>query len=155
MKIQKISSYALYACFAVIAVCFAVFYLVGYDNPVGEYNAPQMTELLLWLMYALVVVNICLMVWSGVKSALAGGGVDDAKTGVPGKKITMTAIACLIIALVLGAVFGSSGPVTTVDGTVTEGAMSLLSDVMIIAIYILLAIAAVGIVVNLTGILKK
>lgn len=155
MKIQKISSYALYACFALIAVVFAVFYLVGYDNPVGEYNAPEMTELLLILMYALVVVNIVLMVWSGVKSVLAGGGVDDSKTGVPGSKITIAAVACLVLSLVLGAVLGSSGPVTTVDGTVTEGAMSLLSDVMIISIYILLAVAAVGVVVNLTGICKK
>ena len=155
MKIQKISSYAMYACFAVIAVCFAVFYLVGYDNPVGEYNAPQMTELLLWLMYALVVVNVCLMIWSAVKSAIAGGGVDDAKTGVPGKKITWFAIGCLVLSLVLGAVLGSAGPVTTVDGTVTEGTMSLLSDTMIISIYILLAIAAIGVVVNLCGVFKK
>ena len=155
MKIQKISSYALYACFAIAAVCFAVFYLVGYDNMEGEYVAPQFTELLLWLMYAFVAINIVLMVWSGVKSVMVGAGVDDAKTGVPGTKVAWAAIGCLIAAVVIGMVFGTSAPVTTVDGTVTEGFLSYLSDIMIIAIYVLAAIAAIGIIYNLCGFQKK
>ena len=155
MKIQKISNYALYACFAIIALVFVLFYTVGYDNPVGEYNEPALTEGLLFLMYALVAICIVLMIWSAIKSAASGSGVDDAKTGVPGKKVAICAVAILIASLVLGAIFGSSAPVTAADGTVTEGTWSWISDIMIISIYILLAIAAVGIVVNLTGVIKN
>ena len=154
MKIQKISNYALYACFAIIALVFVLFYTVGYDNPVGEYNEPALTEGLLFLMYALVAICIVL-IWSAIKSAASGSGVDDAKTGVPGKKVAICAVAILIASLVLGAIFGSSAPVTAADGTVTEGTWSWISDIMIISIYILLAVAAIGIVVNLTGVIKN
>lgn len=155
MKIQQISNYAFLACVALIVVVFALFFFVGYDNPVGEYNDPANTELLLFLMYALVVVCICLMVWSAAKGAIAGGGVDDAKTGVPGTKVTIASVAILVASLVIGAALGSSAAVTAADGTVTEGTWSWVSDIMIISMYVLAAVAGLGIVVNLTGILKK
>ena len=34
------SYYVLYACFAIIVLFFAAFFGYGYDNPVGDYNAP-------------------------------------------------------------------------------------------------------------------
>ena len=38
------SYYVLYACFAIIVLFFAAFFGYGYDNPVGDYNAPVCTE---------------------------------------------------------------------------------------------------------------
>ena len=37
----KVSYYIMYICFALILVVLGMFYFVGYNNPVGEYNAPE------------------------------------------------------------------------------------------------------------------
>ena len=39
----KVSYYIMYICFALILVVLGMFYFVGYNNPVGEYNAPEHT----------------------------------------------------------------------------------------------------------------
>lgn len=156
MKIQNISAYALYACFALIAVVLLVFFLVGYDNPVGDYNSPENTELLIFLMYAMTVVCLGLMIWGAAKSAMvSAGSKGDNKSGVPGGTIAVASVAILVLSIIIGMVAGSAGAVTLADGSVVEGAMSKLSDVMIISIYILMIVAALGVVVNLTGVLKK
>ena len=49
----KMSYYALYVCFALILVVLGMFYFVGYNNPVGEYNEPAHTETLIYLMYGM------------------------------------------------------------------------------------------------------
>ena len=49
----KVSYYIMYICFALILVVLGMFYFVGYNNPVGEYNAPEHTETLIYLMYAM------------------------------------------------------------------------------------------------------
>ena len=38
----------MYICFALILVVLGMFYFVGYNNPVGEYNAPEHTETLIY-----------------------------------------------------------------------------------------------------------
>ena len=45
----KVSYYIMYICFALILVVLGMFYFVGYNNPVGEYNAPEHTETLIYL----------------------------------------------------------------------------------------------------------
>ena len=47
----NLSYYALYACFAIILVVLGMFYFVGYNNPMGDMNAPEHTETLIYLMY--------------------------------------------------------------------------------------------------------
>lgn len=56
----KVSYYIMYICFALILVVLGMFYFVGYNNPVGEYNAPEHTETLIYLMYAMF--GICVAV---------------------------------------------------------------------------------------------
>ena len=85
MKIEKISSRVLMACVALIVVCFAAFLLIGYDNPVGDYNQPLLTDVIMWLMYTLVVATAGLTVWSLVRGIQNSKGSDPAATtGVPG-----------------------------------------------------------------------
>ena len=57
IKTEKLSRYALNACIVVILVIFGLFFGVGYDNPQGDYNAPQFTEVLMYLMYVMTVVT--------------------------------------------------------------------------------------------------
>ena len=81
------SYYVLYACFAIIVLFFAAFFGYGYDNPVGDYNAPVCTEGLMWLMYGMFAVTCLLALWSvvrGIKISMGSKGGDI--SGVPGKE---------------------------------------------------------------------
>lgn len=155
MKIQKISAYALYICFALIAVVLVLFYCVGFGNMSedGEHNAPQFTELLMFLMYGLAVVTTGVTLWSFVSSL--GHGVDDAKTGVPGSKVTLATVVILAAAIGCGFAFGTSDAVTLTDGTQVGGFTSLGSEAIIIAMYILAVVATIGLIISLAGVIKK
>lgn len=155
MKIQKISAYALYACFIAIAVVLVMFYCVGFDNMSedGEHNAPLFTEALMWLMYILAAITAGVTVWSFASSL--GHGVDDVKTGVPGSKITIATVVILAAAIGVGFAVGSADPVTLTDGTQVGGFTSLGSEAIIICMYLLAVIATVGLIVSLSGIVKK
>ena len=50
MKTEKISKLVLGICIGIIVVCFGLFLTIGYDNPVGDYNEPQLTDVIMWLM---------------------------------------------------------------------------------------------------------
>ena len=155
MKIQKISANVLYVCFALIAVVLVLFYCVGFDNMSddGEHNAPQFTEALMFLMYGLAAATALVTVWSFASSL--GHGVDDAKTGVPGSKITIATVVILAATIGVGFAVGSSAPVTLTDGTQVGGFTSLGSEAVIICMYLLAVIATVGLIVSLAGIFKK
>lgn len=75
----KMSYYALYVCFAVILVVLGMFFLVGYNNPVGDMNAPEHTETLIYLMYALFGVTVGLTVIAAI--AQFGAALKDNPMG--------------------------------------------------------------------------
>ncbi|MBR4044616.1 MAG: hypothetical protein IKJ10_08270, partial [Bacteroidaceae bacterium] len=56
----KVSYYIFYVLIALILVVLGLFFCVGYNNPVGEHNAPEHTETLLFLMYAML--GVCIIV---------------------------------------------------------------------------------------------
>lgn len=157
MKIQVISKRVLAACIAIIVICFVAFLTVGYDNPVGDYNEPQLTELLIWLMYALTLVTAGLTVWSVIKSANSNKGNDSAAaTGVPGGKIIMFTIVLLIASLGIGLATGLGEPdFTAADGTVTSGGMVTVVDMFLGSIYILAVVAVIAVAVSMSGVLTK
>lgn len=155
MKIQDISRYALWACVVIIVVCFGTFFSVGYDNMVGEYNEPQLTELLLWLMYALTAATALLAIWSVLKGISSNRGNDPSlTTGVPGGKVTFTAIFLLVASLVIGYVLGlGAEDFTAADGTVTAASWVTVTEMFLWSIYILTSAAVVAVVVSMTGLL--
>ena len=79
----KVSYYVFYVCVALILVVLGMFYFVGYNNPVGEYNEPQNTEALMYLMYAMFGVSVIItlgvvyifgrlsLIWKGIWSYAA------------------------------------------------------------------------------------
>lgn len=76
------SYYVLYACFAIIVLFFAAFFGYGYDNPVGDYNAPVCTEGLMWLMYGMFAVTCLLALWSVVRGIKISMGSKEATSAV-------------------------------------------------------------------------
>ena len=62
----KVSYYVFYVCIALILVVLGMFYGVGYTNPVGEYNAPEHTETLIYLMYGMFAVSVLITLLGGL-----------------------------------------------------------------------------------------
>ena len=157
MKIEKISSRVLLCCVILIVVCFAAFLTIGYDNQVGEYNEPLLTDVIMWLMYLLTAVTAVLTVWSLVRGIQNSKGSDPAATtGVPGGKITMCTVCLTVASLVLGWVLGlGEEPFTASDGTVTSAGWVTVVDVFMVSIAVLLVAAAIAVAVSMTGVMTK
>lgn len=138
-------------------IVFAAFFGYGYDNPVGDYNAPVCTEGLMWLMYGMFAVTCLLALWSvirGVKISMGSKGGDI--SGVPGAKISAVSFAILVLSLVIGWVLGmGETEFTAADGTVTSATMVTVTDMFMVSIYIMLLLTTVAVVFNMSGIMKR
>lgn len=157
MKIEKISSRVLLACVALIVVCFAAFLLIGYNNPVGDNNQPMLTDVIMWLMYALILVTAGLTVWSAIRGMQNNKGNDPAaSTGVPSGKITLFTVGLTIVSLIIGWVTGlGAQEFTASDGTVTSAGWVTVVNVFMVSMGILLLAAAIAVVVSMTGVVTK
>ena len=157
MKVEKVSKMALYICVGIILVCFALFLTVGYDNPTGSYNEPKLTDLIMWLMYVMAVVTALLTIWSVISGIQNSKGVDtSATTGVPGGKIAICTVCLLVVAFIIGYVFGmGESDFTAADGTVTTGPWVTVVDAFCVAIGILFVAAVCAVGVSMTGLLTK
>ena len=125
--------------------------MVGYNNPMGEYNAPEHTETLMFLMYAMLTVCVLVTVLGGL-AQFATSLKDDPKGAVK----SLVALALFAAVLIGAYVMGSEEPLTMADGSqFTDVTMLKLSDMMIYAIYLLLGVTGIATLVNLSGIFKR
>ena len=147
----KVSYYIFYVLIALILVVLGLFFGVGYNNPVGEYNAPEHTETLIFLIYGFLAVCVLVTVFGGL-AQFALSLKDDPKSAVK----SLLAIALFVAVLVGAYVMGSDEPLTMASGeTFTDATMLKLSDMMLYAIYLLLAVTGVATLINLSGIFKR
>lgn len=159
MKLEKLSNIALYSCIAVGVVCFALFFLVDYNNMDfdGVHVSPALTDLVLILMYALFAVTACLTLWSLVRGATVNSGnTGPSPTGIAGGKVTLFTWGMVIVALIIGVVSGlGEEAFTTVSGVTTSGGMVTVVDMWLIAIYILAIVVVLAVIVSMSGWLTK
>jgi len=147
----KVSYYIFYVLIALILVVLGLFFMVGYNNPMGEYNAPEHTETLMFLMYAMLAVCVLVTVLGGL-AQFAASLKDDPKGAVK----SLVAVALFAAVLIGAYVMGSEEPLTMADGSqFTDVTMLKLSDMMIYAIYLLLGVTGIATLVNLSGIFKR
>ena len=146
----RMSYYALYVCFALILVVLGMFYFVGYNNPVGEYNEPAHTETLIYLMY--VMFGICVAVTLVGAIAQFGAALKDNPMSAVK---SLLGIVLLVVVLVVSYGMGSDATIMTGDGPYTDTFWLKITDMLIYSIYFLFGVAAIGTIVNLSGIFKK
>lgn len=147
----KVSYYVFYVCVALIWVVLGMFYFVGYNNPVGEYNEPQNTEALMYLMYAMFGVSVIITLL-GALAQFAGALKDNPKSAIK----SLLGLILLIVLLVVTYNMGSAETVVLGDGTqYSDVTMLKVSDMLIYSTYVLFGIAAVGTLLNLSGLFKK
>lgn len=147
----KVSYYVFYVCVALILVVLGMFYFVGYNNPVGEYNEPQNTEALIYLMYAMFGVSVIITLL-GALAQFAGALKDNPKSAIK----SLLGLILLIVLLAVTYNIGSAETVVLGDGTqYSDVTMLKVSDMLIYSTYVLFGIAAVGTLLNLSGLFKK
>ena len=147
----KVSYYIFYVLIALILVVLGLFFGVGYNNPMGDYNAPQHTETLIFLIYGFLALCLLVTVLGGL-AQFALSLKDDPKGAVK----SLVAIALFAGVLVGAYVMCSDEPLTMASGeTFTDATMLKLSDMMLYAIYLLLAVTGVATLLNLFGIFKR
>ena len=147
----KVSYYIFYVLIALILVVLGLFFCVGYDNPMGEYNAPEHTETLIYLMYAMFAVCVIVTV-VGALSQFVLGLKDNPKGAVK----SLLGLGLFVVVLVIAYAMASEAPLTMADGSqYTDVTWLKLSDMMLYAIYFLVAVTGIATLVNLTGIFKR
>lgn len=146
----KFSYYVLYVCIAAILAVLALFFMVGYNNPVGEYNSPENTNVLIGLIY--IMFGVCVAV------TLIGSFVqfitalrDNPKNALK----SLIGIILFAVVLIVSYTIGSADPILTGTGTYTDASWLKITDMLIYAIYFLLAVAGLGVLVNLSGIFRR
>ena len=147
----KVSYYIFYVLIALILVVLGLFFCVGYNNPVGEYNAPEHTETLLFLMYAMLGVCIIVTVVGSLAQFVTG-----LKDNPKGAMKSLLFVGLFIAVLAVAYTMGSDAPVVKGDGTeFTDAGWLKLADMTLYAIYFLVATASIATIVNLSGIFKR
>ena len=89
----KVSYYIFYVLIALILVVLGLFFGVGYNNPMGEYNAPEHTETLMLLMYAMLAICVLEAV-EGVESAVVSH--NDGTAIVSGEALDIEALVSVV-----------------------------------------------------------
>ena len=147
----KVSYYVFYVCVAVILVVLGMFFGVGYTNPVGEYNEPQNTGALMYLMYGMFAVCVAITVIGAVLQF--GAALKDNPKGAIK---SLLGLILMVILLVVTYNMGSSEAVVLGGGSVYENVTMLkVTDMFLFSTYVLAIIAAVGVLLNLSGIFKQ
>ena len=117
-----------------ILVVLGMFYFVGYNNPVGEYNEPAHTETLIYLMYGMF--GVCVAVTLVGAIAQFGAALrDNPMSAVK----SLLGIVLLVVVLVVSYSMGSEATIMTGDGPYSDAFWLKITDMFLYSIYILFA----------------
>lgn len=140
--------WVLYALMAVIAVVFALFFLVGYDRPYDEnpnFREPWLTGAVVAFMLFIIVVAVVVAAWSMAKRLRMRNLEAQTDNGVPARHIAVGVAAGALLLLAFTWGVGSSGEMLINGHAFTDSFWLKTADMFVYSILILLVatIAAV------------
>lgn len=145
-KTEAISHRALYVLTGLIALVFALFFVVGYSRPsllAPNFNDPLFTPLVILLSLLLVVAAIGAALWSAVEARKAGRNSEKQENGIPVRRLTRGVAIAVAAALVLFFATGSTTAIR-INGEPYADAFWLRSADALIRTSALLIVAVVG-----------
>jgi len=148
----KVSYYVFYVCIALILVVLGMFFGVGYNetNAAGLVE-PANTPALMYLMYGMFAVTVIATLIGAI--AQFGGALKDNPKGAVK---SLLGLILLVVLLIVTYNIGSSETVVLGDGSeYSDVTMLKVSDMLLYSTYVLFGIAAIGTLINLSGIFKK
>ena len=150
MNINRLSKRMHYGVIAIIAIVFGAFYLIGFNLPFLEdptFNAPLMTDAVIWLMVLLLIVLLCLVAWSYLMSHKKRKK-NDSQHHIPARKLSRGIGFMTLILLVLSFVFGSTSAIKVNNEMYDSSFWLKTSDMLIFTSLVLMFIAATAIVLS-------
>ncbi|MBV3868049.1 hypothetical protein [Phocaeicola coprocola] len=148
----KVSYYVFYVCIALILVVLGMFFGVGYNetNAAGLVE-PANTPALMYLMYGMFAVTVIATLIGAI--AQFGGALKDNPKGAIK---SLFGLILLVVLLIVTYNLGSSETVVLGGGAeYSDTTMLKVTDMFLYSTYVLFAIAAIGALVNLSGIFKR
>ena len=159
MKIRyyKISYLVFYILMAISAIIFAMFVFVGFDhttmlpNGTAPISYPQVTDLLIYWMYALTIICILCAVAAAVFQFVEGMKHNAGKT-----LRSLLGVVLIIALVVVSYLLASDAPLKMGDGSLFDNKFDLvLSDVALFTQYVLVGVAIICAIVSLTGVVRN
>ncbi len=156
MKASKIASIVYYALMAISVVVLLLFFCVGFGNmeslPSGYYRSPQFTDFLMYWMYALIAIcGLCTL----VGAVTSKGGKVDSNMPKWGKIMASVGLWLFVPVLVIAWFMADTTPVMTGTGLYEQTGWLAMTEAMMYTIYALLIAALAGLLLGLSGILKR
>lgn len=133
-----------------VAVVFALFYLVEYDLPWSKNPAmiePLLTPLVIWMVIAMVVVAIA-AAGASICISLRTGNRKNVVNNIPLKKICWRIAVAVIALLCLSFGFGSTDAIIVNGKSYHNGMWLRIGDMIIITSMVLFLAACVLMIVS-------
>lgn len=155
---ERISQTVLYIIVGIAVVVFALFFLVGYNMPSVEepsFNAPLLTDALLILMIALLVVAAIIGFLAVIAGLRKRDSSDKNVNGVPAAKISMITFEFTFVMLLLTFVFGSTDSMT-INGHQFSDVVSLkLTDMFVQTSIVMIVVAVAAVIFGYTRYIRR
>lgn len=146
---DKLAGRVLIALVAATAVLFAAFFLIGFNTPFADdsnFNAPILTDALLWFVYLLLAAAVAVAVVAVVRGLRLRNKTDMVVNGIPAAKIARGSAILLVATLVVTFALGSSSPLSINGVDYTDTFWLKATDMFIYtsAVLLVVAVAAMG-----------
>lgn len=146
---EHISQCVLYVLIGLSVLVFAAFYLVGFNLPYWRnesINAPLLTDWLIGIMIALLLLAIVAVSVAGIRSIKINRGARSLVYGIPARKISIAICSLTTVSLLAGFLFGSSEPMLINGEKFANWWWLKASDMLITAASVLL-FATIGVII--------
>ena len=155
---EQLSRWVLYALSALTACLFALYYLIGYDQPYVEnpdFNEPLLTTTLIIFMYTLLITTVGIGVWSIVRETKRRRSESKVNNGIPTALISRCVAGGTLMVFALTFALGSTQPLMTNGKSFTDGILLRMADQFINTSILLLVAAALAVVFGMTRYYRK
>ena len=120
-----------------------------------NFESPLFIDILLYVIYAMILVAIGLTVWSGLRSMRRQDKSDTRSNGIPARRIALLTVALLVVTLVVTCLLASTRELLINGKPFGDKFWLRVSDMFINTSIILIIIAIIGAAVGYSGICRK
>lgn len=119
-----------------------------------DFSSPIFVSVLLYTIYALLLIALGLLVWSAVRSVRRNRG-EAVSNGLPVRRMAWGVLVLVAVVLGLTCLLASTEPLV-INGKVFDDSFWLrVSDMLISTSLILILVAVVGVLFGLSGLSRK
>ena len=119
-----------------------------------DFSSPTFVNVLLYCIYALLLVGVALLVWSAVCSVRRNRG-QSVSNGLPVRCIAWGVVALVVVVLGLTCLLANTQPLSINGRTFDDVFWLRTSDMLITTSLVLMGIAVVGVLFGISGWSRK